>query len=243
MKLFKFFAVIAVGFLTACGSSESTATSSCDFPYELRIYRDSGGVVTQSISYYEGGPQHILSTGDEALTVIPSCPGAGTQLLSFTLKTTNFFNSTVGDHIVALSKGTVDLSIPRYKARGIIFSPDNGVRGELLRRDGGSITNVCQDSPTVSNGAPCTPGMPYVNPMVFDDAYGQTYNVQLEAVEGNIAYTVTKSTGGHFRKEWYESYTHEMLTGNQLGFAVLCRGTCHDKVFDVRFKNLYGGWF
>lgn len=242
MKIFKFLAAVTVALLTACGGGGVEA-SSCDFPYELRIYRDNGGVVTQSISYYEGGPEYILSTGDEALTIAPSCPGTGTQLLSFTLKTTNFFNSVVGDHIVAFSKGVVDMSIPRYKARGIIFSPDNGVRGELLRRDGGSITNVCQNASTVSNGAPCTPGMPYVNPMVFDDNYGQTYNVQLEAVAGNIAYTVTKSTGGHFRKEWYESYTHEMLTGNQLGFAVLCRGSCHDKVFDVRFKNLYGGWF
>ena len=74
---------------------------------------------------------------------------------------------TVGDHIVAFSKGTVDMSIPRYKARGIIFSPDNGVRGELLRRDGESITNVCQDAPSISNGAPCTPGMPYVICCIF----------------------------------------------------------------------------
>lgn len=246
MKISSFYRIVSASvlavLLSAC-SDNTSAESSCGFPYEIRMYRDAGGVITQSYYEYEGGPEHVLSTGEGALTLAPSCAGTGAQVLSFTLKTTNFFNSEVGDHLVLFSKGTVDLSIPKYKARGVILSPANGARGELLRRDGGSITNVCQDTAATVSGAPCTAGLPYVNPMTFGDSAGETYNVTLEGVEGNIAYTISKSTGGHFRKEWLESYSHEMLTGNQLGMAVLCNGGCSDKVFDIRFKNLYGGWF
>ena len=49
--------------------------------------------------------------------------------------------------------------------------------------------------------------------------------------------------GQRIRQDWRESYTHEMLAGNQIAFALLYGADPAGRTYRVHITNIVAGWF
>lgn len=217
----------------SCGGAAPAAA--CTVPYEIQIYRQANGEVTQTRKDSPDSEPVIVKQGQGADIAVLPCAGQGTQWFSFDMKTTNYFSGG-GDHIIAATNALFDLAVPSYLARGVIMSPKYGLLAERMALGYGSLHSICQNSASSVNGVHCNANMQRVYPMQFFDE--TTYHLTMHSVATHIAYTI-----GDISNAWMEGYDHVNLNGNSIAIGVICENTCIDKVFSTKFTNISAGWF
>ena len=249
MAITKFFAAAALVVLAGCGGG-GDAYAACQVPSEIIVEQVGNGVPVQYQRATPQSPLVAVAAGDDATRAIFNCPGQGTQFVNFNVATQgwNTGPAAVGDHIAVLTRATMgNVTTPgaiQYIGRGIILHRTVGFMGELMRRNDfvPGTSNVCQDGPGEVNGRECLAPFPRAHAIDFVD--NDSYYLEVQSAPGNIAYVVQRpSMGQRIRQDWRESYTHEMLTGNQIAFALLYGADPTGHTYRVHITNIVAGWF
>ena len=234
---------LAFALLLGCGGGGNTAA--CELPAEIVVTRGWAGDVHQYRKVHADAPYVMHASGAAAFTAVLPCPGSGTQWLHFKTWGEGFFEPAHGlpgrgGHLAALTRGTFDLSVPRYQARGVILHTDWGVLGERFHRnDVIGATNVLQ-CPAWLGGGTCPPDV-VVPPhqLVATDA---VVHWQIESTPGRTAYNLySTAAAANAASTWAEGYDFMTLNGTDIGLAVLCKVDCAGP-FIARFFDISAGW-
>ncbi|HSV52102.1 MAG TPA: hypothetical protein VLJ57_08305 [Burkholderiaceae bacterium] len=180
-------------------------------------------------------PEGVLTHGP--LHAQNCTPGAGTsQSLTFRLRTLNFFDKGVGDHLsfgLRSKHPTLNaLGNESYDSIGIIFhKPWGAVTAERFGYPSGNDVEA--------------PNPPQVE--VQDNV---TYLVEIVAASTQISYRVTKEGAGQTTgwKQYQQPANFAALQGTGLMFAVLCsdaNGQCeaYNTPFKIELWDIAAGWF
>lgn len=250
MKFYKFFIVASLVFLTACGASEPV--QACNVPNEIVMGRGTDGVMRKYEKVTANSPYVLTATGDDAFRSIHPCSGNGIQTLKFKINTVGFFEYSngippQGDHIAVLTRATINLAIPYYQSRGLIFHKDSGILAErfYLNAWDANAKNIVQ-CPSYINGGSCYNDgsmqwpMPATHPVTMQD--NTVYHAEIESVPSWLQYNTLKTTTGqNAASGWIESYDLIPVNGTDIAFATLCNGSCMQP-FTVRIFDITAGW-
>ncbi|WP_137748360.1 hypothetical protein [Acidovorax sp. NB1] len=234
---------MAVAFLVGCGGAD--AGSPCAVPYEVVVTRGWAGDVQQYHKATSASPYVLQASGADAMAAVLPCHGYGTQWFHFKTWGEGFFEPAHGlpangNHLAALTRGTFNMAIPQYIARGVILHRDFGVAGERFHRnDAINASNVLQCA-SWFNGGSCVPGVFYAPHAVT--ASDAVFHWQMESSPTHTAYNLfSTETGRNAVGVWAEGYDHVSLSGTSLGLAVLCDAGCPGP-FIARFFDIQAGW-
>ena len=233
---------MAVAFLVGCGGVDA---ASCQVPHEIAVTRGWSGDIQQYRKATPSSPYVLFSSGDSALNAVLPCPGSGTQWFHFKTWGEGFFDAAHGlppngNHLAALTRGTFNMVVPQYVARGVILHRAFGVTGERFHRnDAIAAINILQCADWY-NGGSCPPGYYFAPHLVT--ASDAVFHWQIESAPNQTAYNLFKTiTGQNAVSSWSESYDHITLNGTDLAVAVLCEAGCPGP-FIVRFFDIQAGW-
>jgi len=250
MKLFKYLGALVFAVLVGCGGAEPA--QACTVPNEVVMDRGTDGVMRKYEKATATSPYVLTATGDDAFRSIHPCPGWGTQSLKFKINTVGFYepylgNPPQGGHVAALTRATINLSIPYYQSRGIILDKESGVLAERFYRNDWDVNaqNILQCPVSINAGSCYNNGsipwpMPMTHPVTMQDNI--PYNVEMESVQSWVQYNVFKtSTGQNAVSGWVESYDLIPMNGTDIAFATLCNGVCLQP-FTIRIFDIVAGW-
>lgn len=251
MKIRKLITTVSLAILSACGASEP-AVAACSVPHEVVMGRGTDGVMRKYEKATANSPYVLTATGDAAFRSIHTCPGSGTQTLKFKLNTVGFFEYSgatppQGDHIAALTRATVNLNIPYYQSRGLIFHKDSGILAERFYLNAWDVNakNIVQ-CPSYINGGSCYNDgsmqwpMPATHAVTMQD--NTVYHAEIESVPTWVQYNTLKTTTGqNAASGWVESYDLIPMNGMDVVFATLCKEDCLQP-FTVRIFDITAGW-
>ncbi|HLK99005.1 MAG TPA: hypothetical protein VK539_00395 [Myxococcaceae bacterium] len=230
----RFSAVVLALFLVTPVMADVSEASVCAVPQEIKFVREPSWLGWQVVRYtrypgetaltrrYKNVEQRPWSAPSHITNCTPGSSGKTTQKITFKLKTKNYFNAAVGDHIaVALranwygqyTEHLVNGDSLRYQARGVIFRREpwftqtKGISGEMFDIYHYDHQRVEANSPTET----------------LSD--GIEYSVTALVTATHVTYTLS---GGFVigptlptPRTWTEDI-HHPLSGIGFGVAVLC---------------------
>lgn len=243
---------------TAIGICDPSMAQSCYTPKSISWIGGSQAPTSQVV---DGSLSK--TGGSNAASYFQNCterslPTNGTQWLSFSFRTNNYFNnyfngfyfqnSSIADHIpIFMRWNFTNPHTPQqqYIGRGLSIFKDFGPLGEFTDLQAGKAW-VQTSSQSFPNNIPWQnlTGLRFVD--------NRTYNVVMQAAANGTAYTVTDTATGQIGQSYFSENPNTNL-GTNTGFSiwVLCSPAstgrsdflCDGMSYRVDITNLSTGWF